>query len=178
MKLHLGCGNDYKKGYINCDISPEVKYDKIVDLEKKLPFEDDSVEEVLAEHVFEHVKNFVEMMHELRRVCKKGAMIKIKVPFYSSCEQFSDPTHVRFFTPFSFDYFDSESKIGMFSHEVGCSKKMFDVKMTRVNFSVGRSKILNVIFNPLININHRIYCKFLTGIISASEIMFELEVIK
>ena len=65
MKLHLGCGNDYKKGYINCDISPEVKYDKIVDLEKKLPFEDDSVEEVLAEHVFEHVKNFVEMMMEL-----------------------------------------------------------------------------------------------------------------
>ena len=178
MKLHLGCGQNKLEGYLNCDISSEVNPDKIVDLEKKLPFRDNEVDEVLAEHVFEHVKNFLEMMHELYRICKNGARIKIKVPFYSSCEQFSDPTHVRFFTPFSFDYFDSKSKIGIYSHEVGCPQKMFEVKKVKINFSVGRSKILNVIFNPLINLNQRIYCKFLAGIIPASEIEFELEVIK
>jgi hypothetical protein len=118
------------------------------------------------------------MMHELRRVCKNNAVIIIKVPFYSSCEQFSDPTHVRFFTPFSFDYFNPKSKIGVFSHEVGCDKKMFDVRSVKINFSLGRSKILNLFINPLINFNHRIYCKFLSGIIPASEIQFELKVVK
>jgi len=34
MKLQFGCGHDKIKGYINCDISPQVNPDKIVDLEK------------------------------------------------------------------------------------------------------------------------------------------------
>ena len=178
VKLNLGCGQNKLKGYINCDISNAVNPDKIIDLEKKLPFKSGGVDFILAEHVFEHVKNFIGMMHELRRICKNGSFIKIKVPFYSSCEQFSDPTHVRFFTPFSFDYFNTSSKIGVYSHEVGCDKKMFVVRNVKINFSVGRSKILNLFINPLINFNHRIYCKFLSGIIPSSEIEFELEVIK
>ena len=101
MKLHLGCGNDYKKGYINCDVSKEVNPDKIIDLEKKLPFGNNSVSEVIANHVFEHVHNFVPLMHEIHRVCKKGATIKIKTLFFSAWGQYNDPTHVRFFTPFT-----------------------------------------------------------------------------
>ena len=72
-----------------------------------MPFKDNEIDEVLAEHVFEHIRNFTGLMHELRRVCKNNAKIKIRVPFYNSCEQFTDPTHVRFFTPFTFDYFDN-----------------------------------------------------------------------
>jgi predicted SAM-dependent methyltransferase len=60
MKLHLGCGRDYKPGWINCDISSDVKPDKVVDLEKKLPFKNNSVDMILANHVLEHVHNFVQ----------------------------------------------------------------------------------------------------------------------
>jgi len=34
IKLNLGCGKDYKRGYINCDVSKEVGPDKVVDLDK------------------------------------------------------------------------------------------------------------------------------------------------
>jgi len=84
MKLNFGCGNDYKKGYVNCDISKEVKLDKIIDLEKELPFEDNSVDEIYSRHTFEHVNNFIPLMHELHRICKKEAIIKIKTPFFSA----------------------------------------------------------------------------------------------
>ena len=27
MKLNLGCGNDYKEGYVNCDWTKKIKID-------------------------------------------------------------------------------------------------------------------------------------------------------
>ncbi len=174
MKLHLGCGNDYKKGYVNCDISAEVNPDKVVDLEKKLPFKDDSVTEVLANHVFEHVHNLVPLMHELYRVCKKNAKIIIRTPFYSAWGQFNDPTHVRFFTPWTFNYFEK----GNYSHEVGANKDMFKVEKVKINFGIGSSSKLNFLFNPLINLNHRIYCRFFAFIFPSAEMYYELRTIK
>ena len=176
-KLNLGCGLVKKEGYINCNISEEVKPDKVLDLEKKFPFKDNSFDEVEASHVFEHVKNFIPMMNEIRCVCRKGAKIFIRVPFYNSCEQATDPTHVRFFSPFSFKYFDRSSDLSQYSHEVS-DKSLFKVRQVKINYGVGRSRFLNFLINPLINLNHSFYCKFLSGILPASEIFFELEVIK
>jgi len=170
MKLHLGCGNDYKKGYVNCDISKEVNPDKIVNLEKELPFKDNSVDEIIANHVFEHVHNFIPLMHELHRICKKEATIKIKTPFFSAWGQYNDPTHVRFFTPFTFDYF----KKGNYSHEVGANKDMFSINKIKINFGIGKSSKLNWLFNPLINLNHRVYCRFFAFIFPSAEIEYKL----
>jgi hypothetical protein len=174
MKLHLGCGNDYKKGYVNCDISKEVKSDKVIDLEKKLPFKDNSVAEVIANHVFEHVMNFIPLMHELHRVCKKNAIIRIKAPFYTTWGQFNDPTHVRFFTPFTFNYF----KKGNYSHEVSANKDMFNVDKVKIYFGVGSSRRLNWLINPIINLNHAVYCRFFAFIFPSSEIQYALRVLK
>jgi len=174
MKLHLGCGHNKKKGYLNCDISSDVNPDKVVDLEKKLPFKDNSVDEILAEHVLEHVNNFVPLMHEFCRVCKKGAMIRIKVPFYASWGQYNICTHVRFFSPFTFNWFNQ----GNYSHELGSNKKMFNIKKVKLNFGVGRLKKINWFVNPLLNLNHAVYCRFFAWIFPASEIEYELEVVK
>ena len=76
MKINLGCGNIKIKGHINIDISEEVKPDRILDLEKKLPFEDNTISEILANHVLEHINNFISLMHELHRICKNNAIIK------------------------------------------------------------------------------------------------------
>lgn len=176
MKLNLGCGFDKKKGYINCDISKEVKPDKIIDLEKTpLPFKDNSVDEILAYDVLEHINNFISLMHDLRRICKKGGLIKIKTSFYSAWGQFNDPTHVRFFTPFTFNYFKKGTS---YSHEVNAKEDMFNIKKVKINFAIGRAKILNWIFNPLINLSHQVYCRFFAWILPASGLEFDLEVVK
>ena len=174
MKLNLGCGFDKRKGYVNCDLSKDVNPDKIVDLEKKLPFKNNSVDEVMANHVFEHVTNFIPLMHELHRICKKNSRLLIKVPFYSTWGQFNDPTHVRFFSPWTFSYF----KKGNYSHEVGVKKDMFEVEKVIINFGVGASSKLNFIMNPLINFNHKFYCRFFAWTFPASEIFYKIRVIK
>lgn len=174
MKLHLGCGFNKKKGYLNCDISKSVKPDLVLNLEKKLPFKNNSVDEIIAEHVFEHVNNFVPLMHELHRVSKKNAKIIIRTPFYSSWGQFNDPTHVRFFTPWTFTYF----KRGTYSHEVNANKDLFDIVKVKINFGIGLSGKLNWLFNPIINLNHRIYCRFFSWIFPSAEIYYELKVLK
>ncbi|MBT3397454.1 methyltransferase domain-containing protein [archaeon] len=148
--------------------------DKVVDLEKKLPFKDNSVDEILANHVLEHISNFVPLMHEFWRVCKKGAVIKIRTPFYSAWGQFNDPTHVRFFTPFTFNYF----RKGNYSHEVGCKTDMFNIRKVKINFAIGRAKGLNWVMNPLINLHHAFYCRFFSWILPASEMEYELVVLK
>ncbi|GIU68440.1 MAG: hypothetical protein KatS3mg093_327 [Candidatus Parcubacteria bacterium] len=176
MKLNLGCGNDKREGYINIDSSKEVNPDKVWNLEKTpLPFKTNSIDEILAFHVLEHINNFIPLMHDLHRICKPNSIIKIKTPFYSSWGQFNDPTHVRFFSPFTFNYFN---KWKTYSHQVKAKKEMFRVKKVKLNFGIGRAKILNWFFNPIINLNHEFYCRFFAWILPASEIEYVLEVIK
>jgi len=109
MKLHLGCGRDHKEGYINCDISQEVNPNRIVNLEKILPFKDNSVNEIIINHTLEHIKNLYQLMEEFQRICKNKALIKIKVPYFSSESAFSTITHIRFFSLTSFDFFDKRN---------------------------------------------------------------------
>ena len=170
-KLNLGCGFDYREGYINCDMFKEVNPDIVLNLEAKLPFEDNSIEEVLANHILEHITFFIPLMHELHRILKVGGIIKIRTPFYSTWGQFNDPTHVRFFTPFTFNYF----KENIYSHEVNCNKNMFKVNKVRIHFGIGQSKIMNCFIDPILNLSHRIYCRFFAWIFPAAEIEYELE---
>ena len=50
MKLHLGCGKRRFDGYINCDLHNS---DMDMDI-RRLPFDDESVDEIIAIHVCEH----------------------------------------------------------------------------------------------------------------------------
>lgn len=106
MKLHIGCGWDKKEGYINCDISEEVKPDKIIDLEKDLPFEDSSISEIIMNHTLEHTHEPIKVMKEIYRICKNNAIVKINVPYFSSESAFSQIDHYSFFSLTTFDCLD------------------------------------------------------------------------
>lgn len=84
VRINLGCGWNKLEGYINCDIDPQVKPDKIVDLSKRLPFKTNSVDEVFTSHTLEHIPQEILVnvtLPEIWRVCKKGAKVKIVVPY-------------------------------------------------------------------------------------------------
>lgn len=178
-KLHLGCGHDRKEGYINIDSSPIVKPDMVLDLEKlPLPVEDDSIDEIVANHVLEHIRNFVPLVHELHRISRSGTLIFIKTPFYAAWGQYNDPTHVRFFTPFTFDYFSEQ---GAYVHEAmntAGHTPVLKARRIHLNYGAGRARILNPIMNPLINLHHAFYCRFFAWILPCVEIEYELEVVK
>ncbi len=82
MKLNLGCGLDKREGYVNIDIREEVNPDLVHDLEKPLPFPDNSAEEIIAKDVLEHL-SFHKVEDALRdwfRVLKPGGRIYIQCP--------------------------------------------------------------------------------------------------
>lgn len=81
LKLHLGCGPDYKDGYTNVDIRKEVRADLHADV-RKLPLEDASADEILARNILEHfpIAETVTILGEWRRILKPGGVLMVIVP--------------------------------------------------------------------------------------------------
>lgn len=101
IKINIGSGLKRIEGFMNVDHDPNVNPDYLIDIETgNLPFEDNTVSEVLASHVMEHIgEGFFHLMKELYRVCEPNAIIHIVVPHHRSDIFFGDPTHVRPITP-------------------------------------------------------------------------------
>lgn len=111
MRYNLGCGADYRYGWVNCDKYPEARPDLVMDLEAfPWPIEDDAADEILLSHVIEHLGGhsdvFLGVMKELYRVCRPGARIVIRVPDPRHDDYLSDPTHQRPVLPSLFQPFD------------------------------------------------------------------------
>lgn len=97
MKINIGAGGTKIDGFVTLDYDPLTEPDYVVNLEKDVfPFEDNTVEVVIAHHVFEHLgEGYFHCLKELYRVCKHGATIDVRVPHYRHDYFFDDPTHRR-----------------------------------------------------------------------------------
>jgi ubiquinone/menaquinone biosynthesis C-methylase UbiE len=97
MKINIGAGDTKIDGFVTVDYDTLTNPDYVVDLEKELlPFEDNTVETVIAHHVLEHMgEGFFHCLQELYRVCKSGAIIDVRVPHHRSEAFAADPTHRR-----------------------------------------------------------------------------------
>ncbi len=173
-KLNLGCGRDIKEGYCNLDKVNLKGVDVVQDLES-FPWDlpDNEFDEVYCSHVLEHVGDLLSVMEEIHRVCKDGAKIKILVPYFSAQGSFNDPTHKRFFTYRTFEYFGAK---GYYSKAVfkTLKRRIFFFSTKRFMKEGKLSKFLNC----LINFNPIIYQRFFCWVFLASEINYLLEVKK
>ncbi len=97
-KLNIGSGIDRVIGFLNVDIDESTKPDIVRDIEKGLPFEDNSVDEIKCAHTLEHINDLKFVITEFYRICKNDAIITIIVPLMDA----SDMTHVRFFSKDTF----------------------------------------------------------------------------
>jgi predicted SAM-dependent methyltransferase len=56
MRLNLGCGEDYREGWVNADVDPQVRVDVRLDLEEApWPWGDGAATEVVMDNVLEHI---------------------------------------------------------------------------------------------------------------------------
>ncbi len=99
MKINIGSGYKKYEDFINLDGDKNCNPDILINLDDKnlvLPFEDNSIDYVLAEHILEHIgEGYFKLLQELYRICKPGAFLDIKVPHPNHEVYLNDPTHKR-----------------------------------------------------------------------------------
>jgi SAM-dependent methyltransferase len=110
MKLNLGCGKVIMAGYVNVDMNPPC--DMIHDLETPWPWYSDSVDEIVALDILEHMSDTIRFLNEAHRVLAVDGRIHIRVPRADSKNAWLDPTHKRCFWPETFMVLDPKTGLG------------------------------------------------------------------
>jgi len=109
MILNLGCGTNpiLRAGAINHD---RVRHHDYVDTwfdlnEYPWAFDDQTVDEIYAMDVLEHLDNAVWALEECWRILKPAGILHLRVPYGMGENALTDPTHRTHFMPKSVDYF-------------------------------------------------------------------------
>jgi len=109
IKLNVGCGTNYKAGYIGID---REKFNEHVDIvmnieSDRLPYDDSTVDEVYCAHVLEHLDRPELLIKEFYRVLKPGALLHIIVPHYSHPNS-HQPMHKNYWGIYTKQIFDGQ----------------------------------------------------------------------
>jgi ubiquinone/menaquinone biosynthesis C-methylase UbiE len=113
--LDIGCGQEKTPNSLGVDIIRTKVVDVVADIHR-LPFKDASVDKVLCYQLLEHVDNLIKVMEEIHRVLKPEGRVTIEAPHVKGLDAFRDPTHKKFFTIASMDYFTNDSDYGYYSN--------------------------------------------------------------
>ena len=81
IRLNIGCDRTQISGFIGVDFNPDVHPDVVADA-KELPYEDNTVDEIYASHVLEHLTwdDGMKALKEWYRVLKPGGMLTVATP--------------------------------------------------------------------------------------------------
>jgi SAM-dependent methyltransferase len=109
--INLGCGRTRIPGSIGVDVAPiEGCVDVVHDLNvTPYPFPDNHADEVHFYHVLEHLDDPVAKLEEIHRILKPNGVLYMRVPHFSSSGAFTDITHKRPFSYYSFDVFEDSA---------------------------------------------------------------------
>ena len=100
FNLNVGAGNNPLPGFRNLQQSEWWLG------EYSAPFSENRADCIVASHVMEHVTRIIPAMRDIHRVLKPGGFFIAITPYASSNDAVEDPTHVRYFTEMSWQYFN------------------------------------------------------------------------
>ena len=113
-KIDIGCGPKKTPGHIGVDIYPYEGVDVVQNFDEfpwNIP--DQCCSHIRCIQVIEHMRDLRIFFKELHRISKKGCLIRIETPHYSSASSWGDPTHlhhlsVDFAKPFTSGYLEKQ----------------------------------------------------------------------
>ena len=169
--LSIGSGKQEKEdGLTRLDISAETNPDVVWDLNNfPYPFEDQSYDLIECYDVIEHIDSIPKVMEQCHRILKKGGVIKLTTPHFSSANSYIDPTHKFHLSYFSFDCFSDQHEYSYYS------KARFKILKRDLRFNGNR--LYRAIFYRVAKHFPKFYETRLTWIFPAWFLYFELEAI-
>ena len=173
--LDVGCGLRKAAGAIGIDKDPNTQTDVIHDLNHfPYPFTYNEFDEIICNHVLEHLDDFEKVMNELHRITRNGGIIRIRVPHYTGVAAWGHTGHKRAFS----------------AHIANCIRismgTKFYVDKTSLHYLLYtdrdaclRNRILSAIIDRILNTNIKFSDRFLGYWIGGiMELYMELKVLK
>ncbi len=131
MKLNLGCGTDIRDGYLNVDVIKSMGVDVVCDISQKLPFKNNSIDEIIAQDILEHFtrEQLIYTLREMSRVLKVESKLFIRIPNIDAIfDQFAQDSDTR-----NLFLYGDTSQTGIWGvHKAGYTKKVF-VTLCKLN---------------------------------------------
>jgi len=172
MKVNLGCGHDYRKSFMNIDISKECKADVYYNVEDGLSLKDNSVSYIYSRHVLEHIHkdkfNFV--LSEIIRVCKNNAVVELYLPHFSCGITYRTIDHHTFISYFTFNH----KNLQILNRKFYYLRTSFKYNNNNYNFF----KIFNPILSFLPNVCPLVYERLFCWIYPVEEVYFKIKIVK
>lgn len=178
--LDVGCGLNKRPGAIGMDNNPATNADVIHDCGVvPYPFPDGEFDEIVANHVAEHIPDVMAFIKELHRITRPGGIIKILTPHYTNPDWPTDPTHRNHFNSYSFRHFYEDRQLFPFYTDVYLKPLITRVSLANLWRGLGIEWLVNL-DNRYASLRfiRKFWEHYLSFIMRGKELYFELEVIK
>lgn len=184
-KLNIGSGEFLKEGYINVDFysitKPDVEHDLSI---FPYPFNDNQFDLIESDHCLEHLPSPFDVMKEIHRIGKPGALVKIKVPHFS--RGFTHAEHKAGFDVTFPYYFNKDFKGGYQGVQFECIQvkltwfaqpyfKKTVLSSTQFYLATALGNVFDFLANLSPFITSRLWCFWVGGF---EEVSFEFKIIK
>jgi ubiquinone/menaquinone biosynthesis C-methylase UbiE len=178
--LDVGCGVNKHPGAIGIDFNSRTHADVIHDLGVvPYPFDDNEFDEIVSNHVIEHVPDVMAFISELHRITKPDGRIKLITPHYSNPDWPTDPTHRNHFNSYSFNCFMQDRRLFPFYTDVELKPVRVYVTLANLWRAIGVQFIVNLDQHAsFFRFTRKLWEHYLSFIMRGKELHFEFSVVK